>query len=95
MMNYRKINQEELEDLTLENGRKLLLSVGYVEDGSYSDRDEYEMGEYYHYDQYYTLYDEDENELDKVSFVTIYQKSEECMEDDTFIRTYWNCLYVE
>ena len=35
-MNYRKINQEELEDLTLENGRKLLLSVGYVEDGSYS-----------------------------------------------------------
>ena len=94
-MNYRKINQEELEDLTLENGRKLLLSVGYVEDGSYSDRDEYEIGKYYHYDQYYTLYDEDENELDKVSFVTIYQKSEECMEDDTFIRTYWNCLYVE
>lgn len=50
MMNYRKINQEELEDLTLENGRKLLLSVGYVEDGSYSDRDEYDDGGYYHYD---------------------------------------------
>ena len=39
--------------------------------------------------------DEEENELDKVSFVTIYQKAEEYMEDDTFVRTYWNCLYVE
>lgn len=68
MMNYRKINQEELEDLTLENGRKLLLSVGYVEDGSYSDRDEYDDGGYYHYDQYYTLYNSDEDELDRVSF---------------------------
>ena len=46
-------------------------------------------------DRYYTLYDEEENELDKVSFVTIYQKAEEYMEDDTFVRTYWNCLYVE
>lgn len=74
-MNYRKINQEELEDLTLENGRKLLLSVGYVEDGSYSDRDEYDDGGYYHYDQYYTLYNSDEDELDRVSFVTIYEKT--------------------
>ena len=77
MMNYRKISQEELEDLTLENGRKLLLSGGY-----------------YHYDQYYTLYDSDEDELDRVSFVTIYEKTGECSEDDKFIRTYWNSLYV-
>lgn len=94
MVNYRKISQEELEDLTLENGRKLLLSVGYVEDGSYSDRDEYDNGGYYHYDQYYTLYDSDEDELDRVSFVTIYEKTGECSEDDKFIRTYWNSLYV-
>ena len=94
-MNYKKVKQTELEGLTRKEGEDLLLVAGYIEDDDYSDRDEYEMGEYYHYDQYYTLYDEDENELDKVSFVTIYQKSEECMEDDTFIRTYWNCLYVE
>ena len=94
-MDYRKIKQAELEGITRKECEDLLLVAGYIEDDDYSDRDEYEMGEYYHYDQYYTLYDEDENELDKVSFVTIYQKSEECMEDDTFIRTYWNCLYVE
>lgn len=94
MVNYRKISQEELEDLTLENGRKLLLSVGYVEDGSYSDRDEYDNGGYYHYDQYYTLYNSDEDELDRVSFVTIYEKTGEYSEDDKFIRTYWNSLYV-
>lgn len=62
-------------------------------DGSFNVYDK--VGKYYHYDQYYTLYDEEENELDKVSFVTIYQKAEEYMEDDTFVRTYWNCLYVE
>ena len=76
-MDYRKIKQAELEGLTRKEGEDLLLVAGYIEDDDYSDRDEYEMGEYYHYDQYYTLYDEDENELDKVSFVTIYQKSEE------------------
>ena len=74
-MDYRKIKQAELEGLTRKEGEDLLLVAGYIEDDDYSDRDEYEMGEYYHYDQYYTLYDEDENELDKVSFVTIYQKS--------------------
>ena len=46
-------------------------------------------------DDDYSDRDEEENELDKVSFVTIYQKAEEYMEDDTFVRTYWNCLYVE
>lgn len=94
-MDYRKIKQRELEGLTLEDGEKLLLSVGYVQDGDYSDRDEYEVGGYYHYDQYYTLYDDGGDELDKVSFVTIYEKSEECSEDDKFVRMYWNCLYVE
>ena len=36
----------------------------------------------------------DEDELDRVSFVTIYEKTGECSEDDKFIRTYWNSLYV-
>lgn len=94
-MNYKKVKQTELEGLTQKEGEDLLFAAGYVKDDDYSDRDEYKVGKYYHYDQYYTLYDEEENELDKASFVTIYQKAEEYMEDDTFVRTYWNCLYVE
>ena len=89
-MNYKKVKQTELEGLTQKEGEDLLFAAGYVKDDDYSDRDEYKVGKYYHYDQYYTLYDEEENELDKVSFVTIYQKAEEYMEDDTFVRT---CLY--
>lgn len=49
-MNYKKVKQTELEGLTQKEGEDLLFAAGYVKDDDYSDRDEYKVGKYYHYD---------------------------------------------
>lgn len=91
-MSYEKIFASTLESLTQEEAEETLIKAGYSQEDECSDRDEYKVGEHYHCDQYYILHDEEDNELDIISFVMVYEKAE-LEEDDVFIKSYWSDLY--
>ena len=62
-----KVNFEELKNLNYDSGKKMLLSLGYIDggpgisDGIYFD---------YIHDQYFILYDDEGEEIDTVSWTS-------------------------
>jgi hypothetical protein len=62
----RKINFNELEKLNYEEGKKLLLESGYIQDhDAVDEHEDYDIN-----DEYYTLYDDEGNETHVLSYVT-------------------------
>ena len=81
-----KISLKRLVGLSQEDGEKLLLAAGYIQDNTYCDDD----------DTYYSLYDEDGQEIDTKSWTTTYEKAAEIEDDirnDKFIESHWDGLY--
>ena len=82
-----KISLKRLVGLSQEDGEKLLLAAGYIQDNTYCDD---------HDDTYYSLYDEDGQEIDTKSWTTTYEKAAEIEDDirnDKFIESHWDGLY--
>lgn len=61
----KKVNFDELKSLNFEDGEKLLKQLGYCE--SDTGRTESNISEYA-CDQYFRLYDDEDNELDIISY---------------------------
>jgi hypothetical protein len=61
-----KIKFAELEKMSYEAGREMLLNAGYVpKDNAVDQKEEYNIC-----DEYYTLFDDEDNELHVVSYAT-------------------------
>ena len=52
-----KISLKRLVGLSQEDGEKLLLAAGYIQDNTYCDDEDCIEGQRYHDDTYYSLYD--------------------------------------
>ena len=59
-----KISLKRLVGLSQEDGEKLLLAAGYIQDNTYCDDEDCIEGQRYHDDTYYSLYDEDGQEIE-------------------------------
>ena len=70
-----KISLKRLVGLSQEDGEKLLLAAGYIQDNTYCDDEDCIEGQRYHDDTYYSLYDEDGQEIDTKSWTTTYEKA--------------------
>lgn len=91
-----KISLKRLVGLSQEDGEKLLLAAGYIQDNTYCDDEDCIEGQRYHDDTYYSLYDEDGQEIDTKSWTTAYEKAAEIEDDirnDKFIESHWDGLY--
>ena len=91
-----KISLKRLVGLSQEDGEKLLLAAGYIQDNTYCDDEDCIEGQRYHDYTYYSLYDEDGQEIDTKSWTTTYEKAAEIEDDirnDKFIESHWDGLY--
>lgn len=62
----KKVNFNELEKMSYETGKEFLLSAGYVQKNSAVDEKE----DYSINDEYYTLFNEEDEIIHEVSYVT-------------------------
>lgn len=75
----KKVELNKLEGLNYEEGKKLLLNNGYVQNNSgRSDGVDCD----YILDTYFTLFDETNEETDVKSFVQKFNKNDEILNDD-------------
>lgn len=75
----QKVNFEELEKLNYEEGAKLLEALGYVNEDS-ADDEAASIAERVS-DTYYVLYDEKDEEIDRVSWVMYYNLAVEAEDE--------------
>lgn len=75
-----KVNIEELKKLNYDDGEKLLLTNEYVQNDA-GRTDEAPLCDYIE-DIYYTLYDEEGEELHKVSYTRHMNKNNDAENDD-------------
>ena len=76
----------------------LRVQVGFLvrKHNTYCDDEDCIEGQRYHDDTYYSLYDEDGQEIDTKSWTTTYEKAAEIEDDirnDKFIESHWDGLY--
>lgn len=89
MMETKKVDIEELKKLSFEEGEKLLKSLGYCNNDCTVDDNPPSVD--YIEDCYYTLYDEEDEEIDTVSYVRFCNKNQEDPEglSDFVIKEGW------
>lgn len=89
MMEVKKVDIEELKKLNFEEGEKLLKSLGYCNNDCAVDDTPPSVD--YIEDCYYTLYDEEDEEIDTVSYVRFCNKNPEDPEglSDFVIKEGW------
>lgn len=75
-----KVNVEELKKLNYEEGKKLLLANGYVQTDTGISEDAPSCD--YISDEYFTLFDEDGEELHIVSYSQYMNKNDDPSNDD-------------
>ena len=75
-----KININELTEKTYDEGKEILLNAGYVQNDS--AQDDNATGCDYILDTYFTLYDEEGEEIDAKSFVQHLNKNNDESNDD-------------
>lgn len=87
----RKVELEELEGLSFEEGKKILLEAGYYEYPSDTE-DESNIADY-STDEYFRLDDNEDNEIDLKSFVRHWNRNNDPFNDDGsadfIIKEYW------
>ena len=93
MVTITKVNIKDLENLSFEEGKKLLENLGYINNKLQSQNTEKLKNGISDYvsDQYFSLYDEENIELDTVSFETYYNRVGENNEE--IVKTCWWQLY--
>ena len=89
MMETKQVDIEELKKLNFEEGEKLLKSLGYCNNNCAVDDNPPSVD--YIEDCYYTLYDEEDEEIDTVSYVKLCNKNPEDPEglSDFVIKEGW------
>lgn len=75
-----KANIKELNTLSFEEAEKKLEELGYIQDDN-ADSTDTNVADYVS-DTYYHLYDEDDNELDTISFEQHYNLKNQGTEDE-------------
>ena len=92
MATLTKVNMKDLENLSFEEGKKLLKNLGYVNNKLQPQNiEKLENGiSDYVSDQYFSLYDEENIELDTVSFEIYYNRAGE---NEEIVKTCWWQLY--
>lgn len=70
----KKVDIEELKKLSFEEGENLLKSLGYCNNDGCAVEDNPPFVDYIE-DCYYTLYDEEDEEIDTVSYVRLFNKN--------------------
>ncbi|WP_278626869.1 hypothetical protein [Thomasclavelia cocleata] len=83
-----KINLDELNDLIFKKGKELLNNLNYVEDGE--EQEDKKSGMILS-DKYYSLYDENKNLIDMVSYVCVWSSPKK----DLLLRSYWERFIPE
>lgn len=83
-----KINLDELNDLIFKKGKELLNNLNYVEDGE--EQEDKKSGMILN-DKYYSLYDENKNLIDMVSYVRTWDSPKK----QSLLYSYWEKVEIE
>jgi hypothetical protein len=96
--NMKKIDIEELKKLNFNDGEKLLLANGYEQSDAARDDELYDKSDCdYIRDTYYCLYDEELEELDRISYVEFCRITGDPSDPDNYccgaydevVKSYW------